>query len=376
MTMHSAIKVYGNARRIWIVLFLLAATAVLFVALCLILEEGQSRAVQRPNELTLPTDVFVSQPALIVYCTILAGVLGTAVRILTKRLSTDAGLSGVEAVGTVAAQVFLGGAFAFAAGFLVPHALAAKTISDSYNVWSLMIIGGFAGYASTGVAGSVQEGLQGLIAGLRQGVADVIIKEEVSKTIAESAKEAMALPEPVAYAGVVEVDVTDERDMSIVQSYPPTVAPPVGAPTDLEGPKVLLKADTAYSVRIRLVPHIASQGPRPTRPIAFPIDIEGRRAQVVPLDVRLDYGFQELPIARYRTEARANSETELPAFAFRTPSILPLPPSTIQPDSEPTIPPRLTIAILQNKVPYVRRQIPLALAGLSPSASYPVPAAS
>jgi hypothetical protein len=368
MAMPASIYKYGSGVRIWLALLLLAAAAILFVALCLILEEWQANGAPASEIQTLRQYVFLSQPALIVYCTILAGVLGTAVRILGNRLSMEAGLSGAESVGAVAAQIFLGGAFAFAAGFLVPHALATKTISNSYNVWSLMIVGGFAGYASTGVAVSVQKGLQGLIAGLRQGVAEAIVKEEVSKTIAQSAREAMALPEPVAYAGIVEMDITDERDITTVQSFPPPTAAPGAAPTDLEGPRVLLKADTVYFIRIRLVPRGATQGPRPTRPIALPIDIEGLRAPVTPLDIRVDYGFPEIPVAKHQIEARIDSETELPAFTFRTPSISALMPPTVSPDAEPSIPRRLTIAVLQNNIPYVRRQSPLALdTGESPA---------
>jgi hypothetical protein len=357
MTWLAWIREHGSGARIWAALLLLAAAAILFVALCLILEEWQSSAIKASEILS----VFISQPALIVYCTILAGVLGTAVRILGNRLSMEAGLSGAESVGAVAAQVFLGGAFAFAAGFLLPHALAAGTISDSYNVWSLMIVGGLAGYASTGVAVGVHEGLQGLLAGLRQGVAEAIVKEEVSRTIAQSAREAMALPEPVAYAGIVEIDITDERDISTVQAFSRPTAAPGGALAHPQGPEVLLKADTNYSIRIRLVPHGASQGPRPTRPIALPIDIEGLRATVTPLDIRIDYGFPELPVAKHQIEARIDSETELPAFTFRTPSISALMSPTVPPDAEPSVPRRMTIAILQNKIPYVRRQISLAL---------------
>jgi len=300
------------------------------------------------------------------------------VRILTNRLSTQTSSSVAQSVGSVVAQVFLGAAFAFAVAFLVPHALATRTISASYNVWSLMILGGVAGYASSGIAGSVREGLQGLLSGLRQGVAEAIVKEEVSKTIAESAKEALALPEPVAYAGIVEVEVADERGISAVKTFSRPTAP-AGSPETLpEGPGILLEADTTYSIRIYLIPHVASRGPRPTRPIVFPIDIEGMRVPVVPLEVRVDYGFQELEIARHQAEARVDSETELRPFTFKAPSVPDPVALTATPDAEPSISRRLTIAILQNKIPYVRRQIPITLAatGFSPPESSSMPASS
>lgn len=340
--------------RIALALLLLAMAAVAFVALCLVLEDWQSTPdTVAPSRVR---EVFTSQPALIVYCTILAGVLGTSIRILSNRLSTQGAAEGGDGIGAVAAQVFLGGAFAFAAGFLLPHALAARTIADSYNVWSLMIVGGFAGYASTGVAGSVHEGLQGLLAGLRQGVAEAIVKEELSRTIANSAREAMALPEPVAYTGLAEIDISDEREISAVQA-----AAQGDTSVTLDGPALLLRPATIYYIRIRLRPQGAIQSAKTARPISLPIDIEGEQAELTPLDIRIDYGFDHISIGKHQVEVRSSAETEVPAFVFRTPSIAELEPSSSPSSTDADLPRRLTISILQNRIPYVRQQIPITL---------------
>jgi hypothetical protein len=365
---NDATVMYGPGVRLaTMVLPLLTASAVLFVVLCLTLEAWQSGSAAAPGAAKPPLDMLGSEAAVIVYCIILAGVLGAAVRLLGRRLRTEPELPGGDGVSGIATHLFLGGAFAFAAGFLLPHALAAGTISTSYNVWTLIIVGGAAGYASTGMAGSFHEGLQGLLTGVRQGVADAIVKEEVSKTIFESAKEAMALPEPVAYDGAVEFEVTDEYKQSAVQYRPPE-AGSGGFATATSEPALWLKPDTNYRIQARLVPQALGETGRAPFPIRLPIGIEGSAAPVVPLVIRIDYGIPETSAETRQAEARIDAATELPPFTFRTPSLSILQPPTVLPDAEAAMPRRLVISVLQNRIPYLRRQIPLVVNALPPAA--------
>lgn len=347
-------------------LFLLAVAAIGFIGLCIVLESIQSVSPGRPPQ-SQPdnSDIFLSPSALIVYCTVLAGLLGASIRLLSERLRTGNVQAGEEGSATAAAaRVFLGGAFAFAAAFLVPHALANGTISTSYNVWSLMIIGGVAGYASSLVTVGVQEGLEDLMAGMRRGVAEAIVKEEMTKTLVESARDALTLPEPIAFAGHVEVDVVDQYDKSVVQRSSTSSFAGGTEEASADGRNLELTLGGTYRVRIRIVPQGANSKPRSTWPFALPIEIEGVPGNFAPLDVRIDYGFLTQPADRHVEDVSTLRETTLPVFTFSTPqtALVEAAASPAAPE-EPAVPRRLTVSVLQNKIPYVRKQIPIHLAG-------------
>lgn len=145
----------------------------------------------------------------------------------------------------------------------------------------------------------VRSEIEALRTGLQLDFVDV--PRRVTQSVSDAFERSFGLPQPVNFSGIVQIDILDNNDNSVVSGKEMSK---IGSEdiqsTSIYETKARLVPNTRYSIAIQIQPRSKGSELKPNSPFIFAIDIDGGKSdENVPLRLLFDTDLPNVPL-RYR----------------------------------------------------------------------------
>jgi hypothetical protein len=276
---------------------------------------------------------FRTRPSLLVYETLLAGMLGAYISEIFGLGAGEAPDSG-QYLRALLGALFLGACAAIVVGVLFPLVILGRFEGKEINSWTLVAAAGIAGNRARSALAEIELRVQRLL----EGLAPRIDQAALSQSVKAGLQEVLSQKLPVKYDGYVAVDITANNE-SVLQRG------------DQEERLVRLERGRNYSIQVQFAPDRNSWTAF-DKAMVKAINIrEGEEAATAPFRVLVDFGFVGIAPAERLIEAPRHGASTVEVFAFTVPraesqiSYETLPSDIPQP---PPLQPGVSVSIYQN----------------------------